>query len=85
MIQTNDTTSRIISGFTLEKMTGAGVLDKFEKDLNNENYKKRQMRYGSRSVSYSTDKYLVFLDKLDSRITILREPNFMKLSKSFSK
>jgi hypothetical protein len=85
MIQTEDTTSKIISEFMLEKITDAGVLEKFEKDLNNGQYKKRLRRNGSRSVSYSNDKYLILLDKQDSRITILRELGISELLNSFAK
>jgi hypothetical protein len=69
-IQIEDTTSKIISEFGLEKIKDTKVWSQFEKDLNNLNYKIGPKLKYSRNITYSNRKFLVFLDKEDSRIAI---------------
>jgi len=78
IIETEDTTSKIVSAVTLEKMTNANVLIQFENDLNDLHYnfiRGPKHKY-SRNITYSNDKYLVFLDKEDSRISIMNNIKF---------
>jgi hypothetical protein len=70
-VKTDDTTSKIISNFTLEKIKDANVWAQFEKDLNNLNYKLRPKQEKFDSDSYTDGKFLVILDKEHSSISII--------------
>jgi hypothetical protein len=71
--ETVDTTSKIINKFTLDKLKDTNVWPQFEKTLVNLHYIKRpQLRY-SENIIYSNNKFLVFLDKKDSRISIMND------------
>jgi len=74
-IQT-DTTSKIISEFALEKIKDSNFWAQLEKDLDNLHYVKRPKIKYSPHIVYSNHKFLVFLDKEYSRLSIMNDFKF---------
>jgi hypothetical protein len=72
-VTADDTTSKVITEFALEKIKDGNFWTQLEKDLDNSHYIKRPRMKYSPSVIYSNHKYLVFLDKEDSRISIMND------------
>jgi len=75
-VQTIDTTSNIISEFTLEKIKDTTVWVRFKKDMDNSGYKIRPKRKYDEGSSYSNGKFMITLDKEYSLIFISKLPFF---------
>lgn len=69
-VRTVDTTSKVINEFTLDKIKDANVWSQFEKDLVNSHYVMGPKIKYLRNITYGNHKFMVFLDKEDSRISI---------------
>ena len=75
-ITTEDTTSKVISEFALEKIKDTKVWSQFEKDINNLHYTlKPKLKY-SHNITYSNHTFLVYLDKGDSIISVMNDFKF---------
>jgi len=75
-VTAEDTTSKIITEFELKKIKDNNFWTQFEKDLDNSHYIKRPKIKYSSNIIYSNHKFLVFLDKEDSRISIMNDFKF---------
>jgi len=72
-ISTEDTTSRIISGFQMEKIKDVHVWSQFENDLNKLHYAIIPKLTHGRIITYTNRAFLIFLNKEDSRISIMNK------------